>query len=598
MRTRNALLIGGVVLGPALAAGASESFTDEAAARGLAYVATATVANGRGLAFVDLDDDGDADAVTLGAVDGRVGVFENDGAGFFTDRSEGSGIGPLLDASGVIAGDYDRDGDLDLYISRWAANVLLRNDGAFAFADVTDSAGVGDDGLGHGCGWGDYDVDGWLDLYVANQDGPNRLYRNRGDGTFVDVAPTLGVDLNIEQTPGVIEGSFQASFFDFDNDGDPDLYVSKIKGYCSSSTATPGGHLFENHRGTFTEITIEAGAEACVDAMCLAIGDFDNNGYQDLYQTGVPTRNSLLMNMGDGTFVEDDMASGTVSYALGWGSVFFDCDNDGFLDLFVCNTFQSERLYRHEGQWPCVDVADDTGLADAGRAYMGREAARYAVGATVSVRTGETWQMREVIAGCNYKNQNELVLHFGLGAFEAVDEVVVRWPGGVTRSLGGLPANETWSLYPPEKLGDGDHDGDRDLDDFVILAVCFTGDGPGALLPGCEMMDYDGDADVDLVDFGSFLAAYSGPQDDCDGNDLLDLLDILDGGADQNANGVLDACEQAGGDLNLDGRVDAADLTLVVQHWGPCDSPCGGDTNGDRLVDVGDLLAVLLNWSG
>ncbi|MHC5004905.1 MAG: FG-GAP-like repeat-containing protein, partial [Planctomycetota bacterium] len=618
---------------------AQAPFTEEALQRGIDYSSPVSAIIGRGLLLADLDGDGDPDFMTVGAASGAVGVYENDGTGHFADRSASSGIPPLDNASGVIAADCDRDGDLDVYVSRWAGNVLLRNDGGFQFTDVTAAAGVGDAGKGHGCGWADYDQDGWIDLYVANQDGPNRLYRNLGDGTFADVAPKLGVDLNVDILPGVTEGSYQAGFFDYDRDGDADLYVTKMKGYCSPLATTPGGHLFENVGGAFVEISEDAGAEACVDAMCLAIGDFDNNGYQDLYQTGVLTGNSLLLSDGPAGFTAAETATGTVSNAIGWGSVFFDYDNDGWLDLFVCNTLDDERLYRHDGRWPCDDVAAEMGVADAGaadtcavadidldgdldlfvqvraepiRVYVNHEGAQRrwvrldvagrggrheAVGATVVVHAGGTERVREVIAGSNFKSQNELVQHVGLGAATMIDEIAVSWPGGVERTLTSLPADRSWMLYPPERLGDGDGDGDRDLDDFIVLASCFTGDAPGSLEPGCEAMDHDGDGDVDFADFAQFLVGYDGRAADCDADGTIDMLDVLLGSADVNGNAIPDRCELAAGDVNLDGVVDADDLALVLASWGPCDAtPCPGDANGDGQVDVDDLLAVLLGW--
>ena len=170
---------------------ATEPFIEEAQLRGIDYVTNFDHQFGHGLAFADLDGDGDPDLVTLGRADGLVGIFENDGLGHFTDRSRGSGIPLVMHSSGVIAGDYDRDGDLDLYIScgidifteppAVTANFLLRNDGDFIFTDVTAEANVGDEGPGYGCAWAEYDNDGGLDVYVSNRVSQNRLYHNLGN---------------------------------------------------------------------------------------------------------------------------------------------------------------------------------------------------------------------------------------------------------------------------------------------------------------------------------------------------------------------------------------------------------------------------------
>jgi hypothetical protein len=569
--------------------------------------------------------------VLLGASNDIVGVYENDGTGHFTDRSADTGIPLLPNFSGVVAGDYDRDGDLDLYITRWGQpNVLLRNDGDFAFTDVTDEAGVGDAGQGTGAAWGDFNNDGWLDLYVPNYDGPNRLYRNQ-QGSFFNAAGLLGVDRGDDET-------FQASFFDYDRDGDADLYLATSHGQLCDEPPFVRNHLFENIGGGFIDVTDETNTAACVDAMCIGIGDFDNSGYHDLYVTGnnVPG-NVLLMHDGEGAF--DDVAedAGVLSLATGWGSMFFDYDNDGWLDLYVCNAANANRLYRYNGAFPFEDVSVEMNVDDGDNfSYslaqadidndgdldmllsnrhhhirlfinhegehrhwakfdiVGRGASRYAVGATIDVRTGDTWRLREVIAGCNYKNQNDLIQHVGVNEATVLDEVVVTWLGGTQRVLMNLEANQTWTLYPPDKLGDADGDGDRDLDDFLAFVECVTGDVPGALSPGCEVMDYQGDADVDVHDFDLFIKQYDGALDDCNGNGEFDLREIVLGDADDvNANGVPDTCECLG-DMDGSGSVGVMDLLALLGQWHQTGGPA--DFNVDGIVDEVDLFVIVNAW--
>ena len=129
--------------------------------------------------------------------------------------------------------------------------------------------------------------------------------------------------------------------------------------------------------------------------------------------------------------------------------------------------------------------------------------------ARATARVGSVWRQREVIAGSNFKNQNQLVQHVGLNAATIIDEIRVTWPGGATRTLAKYPSNQRWSLYPVDKLGDSDRDGDRDLVDLAGLVACLTGPQPASIQPGCEMMDYDGDGDSDLPDFAAFQAAYA-----------------------------------------------------------------------------------------
>jgi hypothetical protein len=467
---------------------AAEPFTEEALARGIEYATQLyTPGYGFGVALVDLDGDDVPDLVSLGAPDGAVGLFENDGAGRFSSRTTGGGIEPLPWASGVIAGDYDGDGDLDLYISNYELpNVLLRNDGGFRFTDVTAAAGVGDPGPGTGCAWGDYNNDGWLDLYVANYDfefgllKANRLYRNNGDGSFQEVAQILAV---AESEP-----TYQSIFFDYDRDGDADLYVSNDKGYGGFGR----NHLYRNDAGSFTDVSAASGTGIAIDSMGVAIGDFDGNGYADIYCTNDPPGNPLLMNDGQGGFDDASSDAGVGSFAIGWGTVFFDYDNDGRLDLFVCNAGTANRLYNCGNGWPCVDVAAEMGVADEGnsygvatadvdqdgdldllvqnngdrlRLYINHEGENrhwirfnvigvgydpFAVGAVVDIRVGDAHQIREIHAGGNYKSQNERTVHFGLGDAQTVDEVTVMWPGGVSRTFADHEVNRTWTLTPPE----------------------------------------------------------------------------------------------------------------------------------------------------
>ena len=382
----------------------------------------------------------------------------------------------------------------------------------------------------------------------------------------------------------------------------------------------------------FTDVSRDSGADLSIFGMGLASGDYDNDGDLDFYITDIGA-SWFLENQGDGTFDHQEVESGTATYFLGWGAVFFDFDNDGFLDLYVCNQLDPNNLYRHDGAWPCSDVApifnvdigglsftlatadiDDDGDLDllVQNAYepirlfinhegesnrwakfdvVGEGPSRFAIGANIDVRTGDDWQVREVIAGSNYKGQNELVQHFGLGSAVVMDEVVVMWPGGATRTLYNLPASQTWKLYPTDKLGDGDHDGDRDIADFVIFVDCY--DVPFA--PGCEMMDFDGHSVVDLADFEAFLGVFDGTPADCNDNGTLDMEEILINPLlDADGNGELDECDCTG---DFDGSGDGGpfDLAVLLDAWGPC-ADCPADLNGDGQVGAFDLALLLGTW--
>lgn len=285
--------------------------TEEAQLRGLVYAMQDYPqqygAYGVGCGFADLDGDSDPDIVLVGAADGRVGLFENDGAGHFTDRSADSGIPPLGQGSAFAAADYDGDGDLDLYFTQIGlANVLMRNDGNFRFTDVTREAGVGDLGAGKGACFGDFDGDSRLDLYLCNYNGAtngteridNKLFRNLGNGSFEDVS--------VKQSVNDYGRGFEAVWFDYDLDGDLDLYLSNDRGHLPPLFR--GNQLWRNDGGQLVNVSEESGAGLALFSMGLACGDFDNNGWPDLYCTNIPgggdMNDPLLLNQGNGYFNE------------------------------------------------------------------------------------------------------------------------------------------------------------------------------------------------------------------------------------------------------------------------------------------------------
>ncbi|MFQ5501927.1 MAG: FG-GAP-like repeat-containing protein [Phycisphaerae bacterium] len=532
-------------------------FTEEALSRGLNYFTPERISISRfgyGVAFVDLDGDGDPDIVTVGAADGHAGVFENDGTGIFTDRSLNNGIPILEGRSGIVALDYDDDGDLDLFITQIDyGNVLARNDGNFLFTDVSTAAGVADIGRGTGATVGDYDGDGWLDIYVPNygvdlmgQPDEDLLFHNLGNGTFTDVASALGV---ADPWRG-----WQAVFFDMDWDGDVDLYVSNDKKV--PSELTMHNRLYENIGGTFSDISASSGTDVHLYSMGLGVGDFDGNNLQDVYCTNLAIEpNSLLLNQGGGVFTSSETLAGTESMRTGWGAVIFDYNNDGLEDLYVCDmigppigALPFNRLYVHNGSWPCTDVGPALGVDDARdsfavavgdvdddgdldiliqnnddqtRLYINHEGEtrrwikldvkgqghnQYAIGARVRTRVGSVWRDRQIIAGGNnYKSQNELIVHFGLNDALIADEVFVMWPGGTTRTLTNLETNRTWLIFPPERLGDSNADGAINVDDVVAFVGVILGMDTDPVRTA--LSDMDGNGGVDGSDIAAFIQA-------------------------------------------------------------------------------------------
>lgn len=288
--------------------------------------------------------------------------------------------------SGLGLFDYNNDGFLDIYFVNGAIlpgaadtisppNRLFRNNGDMSFTDVTGEAGVGDRNYGYGCVAGDYDNDGDLDLYVVNW-GPNRLYRNNGDGTFTDVALEAGVE---DPRQGAA-----AAFVDIENDGDLDLYVTNylvidvekhkpcyrggVMTYCSRLDYDyEYDALYRNNGdGTFTDISKEAGVVTPSTGMSVVCTDYDNDGFQDIFVANDAKPSFLFHNRGDGTFEEVGTYIG-VAYDLNgapqgnMGADFADFDGDGHFDLLTTNyQHQMVAVYQNIGGALFQDVCRET----------------------------------------------------------------------------------------------------------------------------------------------------------------------------------------------------------------------------------------------
>jgi len=289
--------------------------------------------SGRGVAWGDFDNDGDLD-LYLANHNSANKLFRNEGAGVFVDAT-GDPMGDDGTGFGVAWGDYDNDGDLDLYLSNFnLANNLFRNDGDGIFVDVT-SGPLGDTGSGQGVAWADYDGDGDLDLYLINTGQANKLFRNEGGGTFADATSAPLDDAG--------SGSSLA-WGDYDNDGDPDLYLALF----------PNDKLLRNEGGgAFVDVT-SSPLNDTGNAKGVDWGDYDNDGDLDLYRSNFNSANNLFRNDGGDTFV--DVTSGplggpTTSLGVAWA----DYDNDSDLDLYLAN-FGANMLFRNDGGGTFVDA--------------------------------------------------------------------------------------------------------------------------------------------------------------------------------------------------------------------------------------------------
>ncbi|HEV8702337.1 MAG TPA: CRTAC1 family protein [Candidatus Polarisedimenticolia bacterium] len=357
---------------------------------------------GAAVAAADYDGDGDID---LYVSDSRTGypnqLYRNDGVFHFTDVAVEAGVARVNENKGTsmdaVFGDIDNDGHPDLYVVKWGCNVLFHNNGDGTFTDITRAAGVGDCGNGNAAVFVDYDLDGNLDLMVGNyfkpadlwhisttrimhdsfessrNAGKNLVYHNNGDGTFTDVAHQLGMD----DTGWTLD----LGCGDIDNDGDQDCYIANDFG---------DDKLFRNEgSGTFSDITKAAKGTDTKKGMNVDFGDYNNDGFLDIYVTNITTieylheGNMLWHNMGNGTFV--DVADPAEVFEGGWGwcGKFLDYDNDGDLDIFTVNGFVSagEGNYWYDlatmATTPDLDITDTRTWPMMGdRSFSGYEPSR------------------------------------------------------------------------------------------------------------------------------------------------------------------------------------------------------------------------------
>lgn len=386
-----------------------------------------------GCVWADFDNDGDVDLVVINSGGGDHFYFLNSGDGTFLRSTQPAFVQGGTESYGGGSADYDNDGRLDLVVVAAARpNALYHNDGGGSFSRVVTGDLANDVGGWIGCAWGDYDNDGWMDLFLASgaDSRSNALYRNNRNGTFT--AMTHGAI--VEDGGAAINGAWG----DYNNDGYLDLFV-----------ANRGGNNFlyrNNGNGTFTKITDGAIVTDRGESNGCAWGDYDNDGYLDLFVANWNGHRCFLYhNNGDGTFARvttgEISEAGTSSTGVAWG----DYNNDGFLDLFVANFAGQNQLYRNRGNenhWLVLKC-------------IGTQSNRSAIGAKVRIKTTiggvERWQLREISTGFGWCSVGPNA-HFGLGSAAVADTVRIEWPSGIVQRFSGVPANQTVTITEEQPL--------------------------------------------------------------------------------------------------------------------------------------------------
>jgi hypothetical protein len=495
--------------------------------------------NGSGGAWFDYDLDGDWDLYLVNCqgedADITNSLYENLGDGKFMKASE-TGAEDIGEGMSVSVSDYDNDGDSDLFITNYGDFKLFRNNGDKTFSDVSTIAfpdGIKDWWYG-GSTWGDYDLDGDLDLYVAGYVDfsrrpqytslrfpmdfgglPNTFYRNNGDGTFTDITPELNILTDASRK------SMQVVFHDFNDDGLPDLFVA--------NDTDANGFYLNRGDGTFKIFSGPSGLSTTDGSMGLALGDMNNDGMTDIVYTNYAAEVNTLAYLVDNNSSNDGNLKNAVFIHsfdspmvhklswpnISWGPGLFDMDNDGDLDLFFANGHlnsvsgdnrQSNLLFENDGKGFYKDISNSSGIlatgkrihrsamfadydndgkidmfitvngqqiedgkgntifdVNQGRGILlqnrsktknnwikvrleGVQSNRDGFGTVVNIRSNNMNQKQSLVSGQGYFSNHAQELYFGLGNSDMVDMVEIKWPSGLKQIFNDVSPNQTMHI--------------------------------------------------------------------------------------------------------------------------------------------------------
>jgi len=388
-----------------------------------------------GTVIVDFDNDGDGDVIITGW-GSTTNLYQNNGRLSFQNISPHLNLPQVLDANGCVAADINRDGHVDLFMTdEHYSNRMLLNQGDGTFQDFTEQSGLAFSGTSQGAGFCDVDNDGDSDLYVCNWFGPDLFYCNLGDGKFKRLSLPMEVCQESESTNGV-------SFSDIDNDGDFDVFVTNRQGrnYLYRNDSAP-----EDTHWVFINVSEEAHLIDAAISYGSVIGDFDNDGWQDIFVTNVGP-NQLYLNSGDGTFekvFEEQSLHTNKKTGYSTGAACGDYDGDGDLDLVVANKDTFSLFY--------INPTNN-------HAYIkfrvhGIKSNRDGIGARIKIYTADHLNepsfllgTREIVGGGGYFSQNEPLVHFGLDTVRFVD-AAIHFPSGKVITQRGLRAGQSYTIF-------------------------------------------------------------------------------------------------------------------------------------------------------
>ncbi len=436
----------------------------------------------RGVAIGDFDKNGFED-IYISRKNGPNSLFVNYGNFQFIEKAELLGLADDGKTIGSIWIDFDNDGDLDLFVANQFERSKLYKNTNGSFEEVGLTYGIFENHNIQSVNAVDFDNDGDLDIYLAQFNAENILYRNEGD-FFVNYIVPSGIS-NLEQSMGAI-------FFDYDNDGDQDLY--------QTLDGEKGNLLFRNDGGYFTNVTSESNTGYKGQGMGVDVADLDNNGLTDIYFTNLH-KNVLYLQNSPGIFTENTIES-LKDRGMSWGTNFFDSNNNSLLDLYVANDghypvnneYFCNKLIRNQGnlQFSMSDQVDDLqnmyasygsatsdfnndGLIDLFVCNVGEDgnqifqniqdqknflsinlegtiSNRQAIGAKVCLfAQGQSWT-KELIVGSGYCSQNSSRIHFGLNDIEQIDSLVIHWPSGKYQSITEVEINSIINILESNEV--------------------------------------------------------------------------------------------------------------------------------------------------